>query len=200
MLNVKQRQTELKYLGFYSGKIDGKEGAATKKAYRDLQNKYFFRAKDKDGKYGTNTDILLQSAYNVKKYTKNFDILNDKLYCHCKGQYCTGYPAIINPTMLKYLQEERDYSGATTVISMLRCTKWNEKSKGVRGSKHIKGKAVDFQNKNTKTLANRKKTVDRWIKKALASYSYCNGYGRTKLTKSAPKVPSMGASVHGDVL
>lgn len=200
MLSIKQREEELKYLDFYSGKIDGKEGPLLKKAYKDLQNKYFFRKKDKDGKYGKNTDILLQSAYNVKRYAKNFDILKDKLHCRCNGKYCTGYPAIINANMLKNLQAERDFSGATTIQSMLRCDTWNTKSKGVRGSKHTKGKAVDFTNQNTKALANRKKTVDRWIKRANSSYSYCNGYGRRKLYTTHPKVPTMGSTVHGDVL
>ena len=200
MLSIKQRQEELKYLGFYTGKIDGKEGALTKKAYKELQNKYFFRAKDKDGKYGKNTDILLQSAYNVKRYAKDFDILKDKLHCRCNGKYCTGYPAIINKNMLINLQKERDFSGVTTIQSMLRCTTWNTKSKGVRGSKHTKGKAVDFTNQNTKTLALRKKTVDRWIKMSNSSYSYCNGYGRRKLYTTHPKVSTMGSSVHGDVL
>ena len=37
MLSIKQREEELKYLGFYKGKIDGKEGAQTKKAYKDLK-------------------------------------------------------------------------------------------------------------------------------------------------------------------
>ena len=102
--------------------------------------------------------------------------------------------------MLKNLQAERDFSGATTIQSMLRCDTWNTKSKGVRGSKHTKGKAVDFTNQNTKALANRKKTVDRWIKRANSSYSYCNGYGRRKLYTTHPKVPTMVSNVHGDVL
>jgi hypothetical protein len=200
MLSIKQREEELKYLGFYSGKIDGKEGPLLKKAYKQLQDKYFFRKKDKDGKYGKNTDILLQSAYNVKRYAHNFDILKDKLHCRCNGKYCTGYPAIINKNMLINLQKERDFSGITVIHSMLRCPTWNSKSKGVRGSKHTKGKAVDFTNQNTKTLANRKKTVDRWIKMSNSTYSYCNGYGRRKLYTTHPKVSSMGSTVHGDTL
>ena len=200
MLNIKERQKELKYLGYYEGNIDGIERPKLKKAYLNLQKDYFFRKSDIDGLYGTNTDKLLQSVYNVKKYTKNFDIKNDKLYCHCRGKYCTGYPAIINKNMLINLQKERDYSGATSIISMLRCNTWNTKSKGVRGSKHTKGKAVDFQNKNTKTFELRKKTVDRWIKMKNSSYSYCNGYGRRKLITYHPIVKSMGNSVHGDVL
>lgn len=200
MLSVKKRKTYLKYLGFYKGTIDSKINAEYKKAIKNIQDKYFFRKKDKDGVAGKDTDILIESAYNVKKYAPNFDLLEDKLYCHCKGKYCTGYPAVINKNMLINLQKERNYSGTTSIISMLRCPKHNIASKGVRGSKHTKGKAVDFQNKNTKTLALRKKTVDRWIKMSNSSYSYCNGYGRRKLYKVYPKVPSMGSSVHGDTL
>ena len=103
MLSVKKRQEYLKYLGYYKGAIDGKVGSGTKKAYKDLQNDYFFRAKDKDGLYGKNTDILLQNAYNVKKYAKNFN-LKTELSCHCKGKYCTGYPAIYSVNALTYLQ------------------------------------------------------------------------------------------------
>ena len=49
MLTVRERQEKLKYLGFYTGAIDGIEGVKTKRAYKELQDKYFFRAKDKDG-------------------------------------------------------------------------------------------------------------------------------------------------------
>ena len=37
LLTIKQRQSKLKDLGFYKLKVDGIEGAGTKKAYRDLQ-------------------------------------------------------------------------------------------------------------------------------------------------------------------
>ena len=198
-MTVKKRKEYLKYLGFYKGTIDSKVNAEYNKAIKDIQNKYFFRKKDKDGKAGKNTDILIECAYNVKRYAPHFDILEDKLYCRCKGKYCTGYPVVINKNMLINLENERAYSGATTVNSMLRCKKWNESSGGVRGSKHTKGKAVDFQNKNTSTLKERKKTVDRWIKMKHSSYSYCNGYGRTKLRTTHPTVKTMGSTVHGDV-
>lgn len=199
-MTVKKRKEYLKYLGFYKGTIDNKVNSEYNKAIKEIQDKYFFNKKDKDGIAGKNTDILIESAYNVKRYTNNFDLLEDKLYCHCKGKYCTGYPAIINKNLLVNLQNERLYSGATTVSSMLRCKKYNSTIGGVRGSKHTKGKAVDFQNKNTKTLKERKKTVDRWIKMKNSSYSYCNGYGRRKLLTYRPVAKNMGSSVHGDVL
>lgn len=199
MLTIKQRQEKLKYLGFYTGAIDGIEGVKTKRAYKELQDKYFFRKKDKDGIYGTNTDILLESAYNVKRYTKNFDILKDKLYCRCKGKYCTGYPAIINKNLLENLQSIRDKFGKTTVTSMLRCSKWNSLQNGKANSKHKKGLAVDYRNFNSLTLNGRKEEIDYWFTLKNPNYSYCNGYYRQTNKKGYKACKSMGISIHGDV-
>lgn len=199
MLSVKQRQEKLKFLGFYNGAIDGIEGVKTKRAYKELQDKYFFRAKDKDGKYGTNTEKLLECAYNVKKYTINFDIKKDKLYCRCKGKYCTGYPAIMDINMLKNLQAIRNKFGGTSVTSMLRCSKWNTEVGGSSNSKHKVGKAVDFWNRNTLTLAKRKKVIDYWFTLNNPNYSYCNGYYRKGKTTGKKVAKGMGVSVHGDV-
>lgn len=200
MLTIKERQEKLKYLGFYTGAIDGIEGVKTKRAYYDLQKKYFFRSKDIDGKYGTNTEKLLLCAFNVKKYTKNFDLKKDKLYCRCKGKYCTGYPAIINVDLLKNLQVIRNKYGATTVTSMLRCKKHNSETSGSSSnSRHLIGKAVDYRNKHTLTLKQRKEVINYWMTLNNSRYSYCNGYYRNG-NKSGTKVAKgMGISIHGDV-
>lgn len=199
MLSVKERQEKLKYLGFYKGAIDGVEGVKTKRAYKDLQNTYFFRKQDKDGKYGNNTEKLLISAFNVKKYTKNFDIKKDKLYCRCKGKYCTGYPAIIQVDLLKNLQAERDKWGGTSVTSMLRCKTWNKEVGGSVKSKHMSGKAVDFWNKHTLTLAKRKDVINYWFKLNNPHYSYCNGYYKSTSGSGKKTVKGMGVSVHADI-
>ena len=199
MLTVKQRQEKLKYLGFYTGAIDGIEGIKTKRAYKELQDKYFFRAKDKDGKYGNNTEKLLECAYNVKRYTKNFDLKKDKLYCRCKGKYCTGYPAIINIDLLKNLQAERDKWGATTITSMLRCKTHNKEVGGSTNSKHLQGKAVDYRNKHTLTLNQRKDCINYWFTLSNPRYSYCNGYYKYTNKSGTKKASGMGISIHGDV-
>lgn len=199
MLNVKQRQEYLQYLGYYKGKIDGKSGPLTRAAYLKLQKDYFFNKSDKDGKYGPNTDKLLCNCYNVKKYTKDFDIKKDKLYCRCKGKYCTGYPAYISISLLKNLQAERDKWGATTVTSLLRCKLWNKKQKGSTSSLHMKGRAVDYQNKHTKTLANRKDCINYWFTLENPRYSYCNGFYRNGNKTGVKVAKGMGNSVHGDV-
>lgn len=196
MLSIKKRQEYLKYLGYYKGAIDGIVGKGTKKAYKDLQNDYFFRAKDKDGLYGKNTDILLQNAYNVKKYTKNFN-LKTELSCHCKGKYCTGYPAIYSVNALTYLQDVRNEYGAVSVISPLRCSKQNKLVGGVTNSAHKKGQAFDIQNaKICLNLNTRKNFIDKFIKNPKSVYAYCNGYGKTKYRTTYPKAPGMGKSIH----
>jgi hypothetical protein len=200
MLSVKERQEKLKYLGIYKGAIDGVEGVKTKRAYKDLQDKYFFRKQDKDGKYGNNTEKLLLNAYNVKKYTKNFDIKKDKMYCRCKGKYCTGYPAILQVDLLKNLQAIRDKFGGTSITSALRCKKHNAEVKGSSStSKHLSGKAVDFWNKGTLTLKGRKNEINYWFTLNNPNYSYCNGYYRKGNTTGTKTAKGMGVSVHGDI-
>ena len=199
MLSVRERQEKLKYLGFYKGAIDGIEGVKTKRAYKVLQDTYFFRKSDKDGKYGTTTEKLLICAFNVKKYTKNFDLKKDKLYCHCKGKYCSGYPAEISIDLLKNLQSVRDKYGSTNVTSMLRCKEWNKKQGGVTNSKHTKGKAVDYRGLYTMTLKKRKNVINYWFTLNDPSYSYCNGYYKTPSRSGSKTSKGMGISIHGDV-
>lgn len=199
MLTVRERQEKLKYLGFYTGAIDGIEGVKTKRAYKELQDKYFFRAKDKDGKYGNNTEKLLLCAFNVKKYAKNFDLKKDKLYCRCKGKFCTGYPATISVSLLKDLQEIRNKYGATTVTSMLRCKEHNKDVGGSTNSKHLQGKAVDYRNKHTLTLKQRKDCINYWFTLENPRYSYCNGFYKYSNKSGNKTAKGMGISIHGDV-
>lgn len=198
LLTVKKRQEYLKTLGFYDGKIDGKEGPLTKKSYKDLQTKYFVRKQDKDGIYGKNTDILLINAYNVYKYCKNFKL--EEFACHCKGKYCTGYPDTLSTSLLKNIQLVRNKYGATSITSALRCKTWNSLQKGSsKTSKHLSGRALDFTNAKTKTLAGRKEAINYWFTLNSPNYAYCNGYSKYGKTIGYPNTPNMGSSVHGDV-
>lgn len=56
MLNITQRQINLKFLGFYKGQVDGIEGKQTKQAYVDFQRAFKLTV---DGIYGAKTDSLL---------------------------------------------------------------------------------------------------------------------------------------------
>ena len=198
MLSIKERQERLKYLGFYNGKIDKIEGKKTKEAYKKLQKKYFTN-KDIDGLYGQNTETLLINAYRVKKWTKDFKL--EEFRCGCGAKYCTGYHKCLDTSLLKYIQKLRNKYGALTITSALRCTTYNSKIGGIRGSKHTQGKAIDwYTSYTTKSLARRKKAIN-WYANNCSNmfYSYCNGYARWKFRKEYPSVPTMASSIHIDV-
>lgn len=199
MLSIKERQRYLTKLGYYTGKIDGIEGAGTKKAYKQLQKKYFIRKSDIDGIYGNNTEKLLINAYRIKIYTKNFKL--EEFKCECNGKWCTGYHEILSINLLKNVQKLRNKYGSLTITSGLRCTNYNSNIGGIRGSKHTQGKAVDFFTSYTfKSLTNRKGAIDWYIKNCNSvNYAYCDGYGRTKWRKEYPSVPTMYKSIHVDV-
>jgi peptidoglycan hydrolase-like protein with peptidoglycan-binding domain len=197
MLSIKERQRLLKAIGFYADKIDGIEGKNTKRAYKQLQEKYM-RKKDVDGIYGINTERCLVSVYRVKTYTKNFS--PEELKCECGGKWCTGYPAVLSIDLLKYAQKLRDKYGVMYVTSGLRCEKLNASVGGIRGSKHTQGKAIDFYNTKTRTLADRKKIIDWYATTCFnMNYCYCNGYARYKFRREYPSVPTMATSIHFDV-
>lgn len=199
MLSIRERQTYLKYLGLYKGSIDGIEGRFTKEGYKSLQNKFFARKSDRDGKYGRNTDMLLVNAYNVKKYTKNFSLSEFK--CGCNTKYCTGYPAYLNINLLRNLQTMRDNYGAITITSPLRCSKHNANIGGVAGSYHTKGKALDLYNvRFSSSFTNRKYAIEKWLLLPKSNMAYQNGYmhykGKSVTGYNAPK---MGNVIHVQV-
>ena len=189
LLTKKTRQKYLKELGFYTGKIDGKEGNLTRAAYAKLQNKYFVRTRDKDGIYGSNTDTLLRNAYKVHLYCKNFQL--EEFKCAWGGRYCTTYPKVLSTQLLKNLQAIRNTYGATTITSGMRCKPYNNSLVGSSStSKHMSGKALDIVNAHTQTESNRRKVMT-YIKKLKGhNYTYCNLDGSN---------PNMGNAVHFDV-
>ena len=190
LLSVKVRQTYLKELGFYTGTVDGIVGAKTKAAYLALQKKYFRRSKDKDGIYGTNTDILLRNAYKVKKYCKNFTL--DEFECGCGGKHCTGYPRELDNDLLRNIQSIRDRYGSTIITSALRCKEYNKELDGSSTtSYHMRGKAIDFAIlPMTKRLADRKKIMTFIRKLPKYKYTYCDEGGNH---------PNMGNAIHFEV-
>lgn len=187
LLSIAKRKEYMKELGF----------EYTKPEIKKLQKKYFTRAKDIDGKYGKNTDILVRHCYNVQMYAPHFKPSEFK--CGCNGQYCTGYPTYMKKEMLVLLEAIRIHYGKPIIVTCgLRCKTYNAKLNGsVQQSKHLKGKAVDFyQTGVTDTLAHRKKAVS-WIKKQKnRGYIYGNGINSYGDKVSAPY---MGNALHVDV-
>lgn len=162
---------------------------------KKLQKKYL-RAKDVDGKYGSDTDRLLRHVYNVKVCTKNFK--PEEFKCECGGRYCTGYPSYMKQVELKNLQKIRDHYGKPMDITCgLRCRPYNNSLRGsIDNSKHITGYAADFHIAGvTDTLAGRKSAI-KWIKTLPNhNYTYGNGYNSNGVSISAGY---MGNALHTD--
>ena len=198
MLSIVVRQRYLKELGYYKGAIDGIVGNLTRNAYLNLQKDYFGRKSDIDGIYGNNTDILLQNVYNFKD-SRYFKVSEFK--CHCSGKGCTGYPAVVSKDLIKNMNKMREYYGAITITSGLRCTYWNNRLSGSsKESKHKLGKACDSVNSNYRTYDARKKAIDTFLKMQNANMGYCNGFMKYKngsiYTYNAP---NMVEAVHLEV-
>ena len=187
MLSLNKRKAYFKALGL---------GEYNKASILKLQQKYFTRAKDCDGVYGNNTDILLRHVYNVETYTKNFSPAEFK--CGCGGKHCTGYPTYMKPAELKNLQTIRSHYGKPITITCgLRCKGYNAKLRGsVSNSLHLKGQAIDFYMAgHTDTLTRRKNTINYIRKLANHNYAYGNGYCSGGYAVSAP---NMGNAIHFD--
>ena len=199
MLSIKKRKQYLKYIGLYNGTLDNRNTAEYRKAVRTLQNTYF-PERLQTGKYAKWTEILLRNAVRVKQYTKNFNLT--EFSCDCGGRYCSRYPKLISINLLKYAQQIRDnYKEPMYITSALRCERYNNTLSGsIKNSKHTQGKAIDFYTYSTDRLNYRKQVIDYFIKKATASYSYCDSYTRTKLRRGTINAQYMGTSIHIDVM
>lgn len=202
LLSVKKRQEYLKDLGFYNGLIDGKVGLKTKKAYQDLQEKYFTkkaRPKDRNGIYGSDTDILLRNAHLFYEYNiKHFRL--EEFRCKCTS-YCTGYPDTLASSLLINLDNLRvHYKNPINISSGLRCKKHNKEIGGSSTSGHLHGKASDIYIKNySNTFAHRKNIVDFWTGTLKQYHAYCNGYRVKNGKVSHPNTPNMGSYTHVQV-
>lgn len=186
LLTVEERKKRFKYLGL---------GEYNEANIKKFQKKYL-RAKDVDGKYGTDTDNALRHVYNVKKYTKSF--APEEFKCECGGRYCTGYPSYMKKVELENLQKIRDhFKKPMTITCGLRDRTYNRMLSGsITNSKHLSGMACDYYMKGvTDTLENRKKAI-KWIKKLPNhGYTYGNGINSYGFRVSAPY---MGNALHTD--
>lgn len=154
-LTVKQRQTYLKKLGLYKGKIDGIAGAKTKKAYEYI-NIMLLNASTQ--KYTNLTDSKLKTLYN--SFKKSQYMTNDdwKLFpnfkerefkCTCKGKYCDGYNGRYKKCPMKLIMTAQYirnlFDKPLHITSGVRDKKRNKEVGGVSTSKHIIFYAMDFK-------------------------------------------------------
>lgn len=153
-----QKQCLLRYLGYYTGDVDGIWGKGSKEATTDFQENNDLKA---DGIFGsaTKTKIIehISKGTGFKKTEtkpngKPGDFWADIKYfnknefaCKCDGKYCKGYPVEMQEKVIRVLDRVRGNLGKpATVTSGIRCTRHNANVGGVSNSRHLSGKAVDF--------------------------------------------------------
>jgi hypothetical protein len=191
MLNVKQRQMNLKFLGYYGGRIDGIVGNGTISAYEEFQRDYGLKV---DGIYGPKTNAKLieiikaeQKALGVPQdgiagpitvnAKDNQKITWDTIKYFKEGEFTCQCGCGLNNINLKLvvvLDKIRAHFGSAVIItSGCRCRKHNEEVGGVPESRHISGKAADFYVRNvakSKVLAYCKELVNQGVLR----YAYTN--------------------------
>lgn len=155
-MTIKQRQHLLAYLGYYVGNVDGVWGTLSKTACKAFQKDFGL---DADGYGGTNTDKALTHAVAYGMPAKKeeettetgtfwdeiefFD--REEFRCKCGGKYCNGFPAEPKEQMVRIANQLRKNLGVSvSVVSGLRCPRWNEIQGGVANSQHMYGEAADI--------------------------------------------------------
>lgn len=158
MLNIKQRQMNLQFLGYYKLKIDGIEGDQIIQAYKDFQRDYNLIV---DGIYGPQTDTKLievikseQAKLGVKQdgvagpitinaKNKNYQckyFKDSEFTCKC------GCGTNLQTYEIKVIADKiREHFGKPAIInSGTRCIEHNKRVQGVPNSRHTSGKAIDI--------------------------------------------------------
>lgn len=153
-MTVKQKQALLLFLNYYVGNVDGDWGTLSKTATKAFQKDHGLQA---DGVFGDSTAkaVLAAVAKNETKPTTTTATGNfwdeieffdrEEFRCKCNGKYCNGFPAEPKEAMVRIANQLRKNLGVpVSVISGLRCPRWNENQGGVENSQHMYGEAADI--------------------------------------------------------
>ncbi len=157
-MTMAQKQCLLRYLGYYTGAIDGVWGEGSKRATIDFQRAYMAQ-EDVDGIFGAATEkrILEVIATGEEPAVANNATTNtlgwwkyiryftrSEFRCPC-GK-CGGFPVEPDETLVRLADQVRDHFGAPVIVSSgVRCQAHNDELPGTaKNSYHVKGKAMDF--------------------------------------------------------
>lgn len=157
-----QKQCLLRYLGYYTGDVDGVWGPASKSATKDFQGDNDLT---QDGSFGSATKKTILAHVGAGTGFKNSANKNsaskpastdfwtsvkhfkkDEFVCKCGGKYCKGNTAQPQEKLVRVLDKMRDnLGGSMTIVSGVRCAKHNANEGGVSNSRHLSGKAADIR-------------------------------------------------------
>ena len=150
-MTVKQRQNLLQFLGYYEGAIDGIYGVLTKQAVEQFQAACGIGV---DGVAGEQTDAALLAAVakgqGVRKQTGTYwdeirHFVREEAYIGCPCGKCGGFPVEPTERLMRAADAVRQHFGAPMIpTSTVRCPEHNAAVGGVKTSRHLAGRAMDF--------------------------------------------------------
>ena len=122
---------------YYNGSLDGVWGPASQAAadrfIRDFTGE---PAEDINVPTKEETGTFWDG---IKYFTR------EEFRCKCGGKYCDGFPAEPKEAMVRIAEQLRKNLGVPiTIVSGLRCPKWNAIQGGVDNSQHMYGEAADI--------------------------------------------------------
>lgn len=163
-MTAEQKQCLLKYLGYYTGTVDDIWGNLSRQATEAFQRD-FLEPAQVDGIFGPITEerILEVIASGEKAPVQTVpDPDTDDLFwdhirywtreefrCRCweynEEPLCDGFPVEPDRTLVELVDDIRHKAGRPGHRSSgIRCPRHNANSKGVKDSRHLSGKALDF--------------------------------------------------------
>ena len=157
-MTMAQKQCLLRYLGYYTGDIDGLWGQQSQRATIDFQRAYMEQT-EVDGIFGAATekrilDVIAtgeKPAVAENATTTPADWWKDIRYFtraefRCPCGKCGGFPAEPSEALVKLADRVRAHFDApATVSSGVRCQAHNDELPGsAKNSYHVRGKAMDF--------------------------------------------------------
>lgn len=149
-MTIEQKQHLLGYLGYYTIAVDGIWGTGSIQATKDFQRDYGL---DVDGIWGPKTEARIKEviAADEKPEQEAVDWSRIQYFrpaefaCKC-GSYCDGSPAEMKQRLLNVAERVRKHFGSAVIVSSgLRCETHNCNVGGVKNSRHLCGKAMDFR-------------------------------------------------------
>ena len=158
-MTVRQVQLLLTYLGYDPGAIDGADGPKTRAAVKAFQAA---EGLESDGMAGQQTQARLREAV-FQGRTKTGEepaavppgtgtwwdgiryFSREEPYIGCSCGRCGGFPVEPSEKLMRLADSVRAAAGRPMVpTSTVRCRAHNKAVGGVKNSRHLEGKAMDF--------------------------------------------------------